>query len=123
MPAVSPARAREGNTSVPSGRSRCSAVPSEGWTQRTGALDFDQGVLGPTLVETKATDHGPAACQETLSVQSAVTRLGRSSLTVGHRGTRNGVLLLEGYEIKVWATVGDGALRAPQVRAVPSGAG
>jgi 4-hydroxybenzoyl-CoA thioesterase len=83
------------------------------------------GVLGLTLVETKATFHGPATYDETLSVESQITRLGRSSLTVGHRVTRDGTLLVEGYEIRVWATEVDGALRAAplpdEVRAVLSG--
>lgn len=83
------------------------------------------GVLGLTLVETKAIYHGPATYDETLSVESAVTRLGRSSLTVSHRVTRDGALLVEGYEIRVWATEVDGALRAAPlpdaVRAVLSG--
>lgn len=81
------------------------------------ALHDRFAVVGLTLVETNARYLAPVTFDETLTVHCQITRLGRSSVRVTHRLLRDEVLVVEGWEARVWA-VADAADSSP-IKAQP----
>jgi len=61
------------------------------------------GVLGIPIVDARARFMVPSTFGDELEVESAVTEWRKSSFVVGHKFFRDGVLLLEGSETRVWA--------------------
>jgi 4-hydroxybenzoyl-CoA thioesterase len=61
------------------------------------------GVLGIPIVDARARFIVPSTFGEELEVESSVTEWRKSSFVITHRFFRKGVLLLEGWETRVWA--------------------
>lgn len=73
------------------------------------------GVVGLSLVESKATFLAPATFDDVLEAHCLISRIGRSSLTVDHQILKDGHEVVRGYEVRVWARE-----TAPgQIEAVP----
>jgi 4-hydroxybenzoyl-CoA thioesterase len=76
------------------------------------ALGYDKfamrqrlGCVGFPVVETAAKFLRPSRYGETVSIESRITRLGRSSFNVAHRLLRGEGLAIEASEARVWASV------------------
>jgi 4-hydroxybenzoyl-CoA thioesterase len=61
------------------------------------------GVLGIPLVEARARFVTPSTHGDELVAESCVTEWGKSSFVILHRFLREGALVLEGWETRVWA--------------------
>jgi YbgC/YbaW family acyl-CoA thioester hydrolase len=73
-----------------------------GWNE----LRARYGTPGAPLVSSHADYRAPSKFADRLTVESRVAEWGRSSFTVAHRFTRGDVLVAEGWEKRVWVTVG-----------------
>jgi 4-hydroxybenzoyl-CoA thioesterase len=78
------------------------------------------GVRVP-IVDTSATFLSPATFDDRLIVDADIAHWGSKSFRVTYRGSREGVPVFEGYEVRVWATIApDGAIKtsaiAPEFR-------
>jgi 4-hydroxybenzoyl-CoA thioesterase len=62
------------------------------------------GFAGHPAVETQARFHLPTRFGDDVEIESAITKLGRSSFSLQHRLTLNGALAVEGSETRVWTT-------------------
>src|SRR3974390_3273542 len=62
-----------------------------------------RGVLGIPLVEARGRFLAPSTYGGEFEVESGVTEWRKSSFVIGHKFFRDGVLLLEGWETRVWA--------------------
>jgi 4-hydroxybenzoyl-CoA thioesterase len=58
---------------------------------------------GYPAVETQARFHLPTRFGDDVEIESAITKIGRSSFSLQHRLTLNGALAVEGNETRVWA--------------------
>ncbi|MEZ5788624.1 MAG: thioesterase family protein [Xanthobacteraceae bacterium] len=61
------------------------------------------GAVGLPLVEAKANFLAAASYEDSLAIEAAVSHWGRTSFRVGYQGRRNGGLVFEGHEARVWA--------------------
>jgi len=61
------------------------------------------GVWGIPLVDARARFITPSTYGDEMEVESSVIEWRKSSFVIGHKFFRNGELLLEGSEIRVWA--------------------
>ena len=57
---------------------------------------------GHPAVETQARFHLPTRFGDDVEIESAITKIGRSSFSLQHRLTLNGALAVEGSETRVW---------------------
>src|ERR1700761_3937066 len=64
------------------------------------AYDF----LGHPLVETRARFLLPTRYGDEVTIETAITACGRSSLKLEHRLAKDGTLAVEGSETRVWVT-------------------
>jgi 4-hydroxybenzoyl-CoA thioesterase len=62
------------------------------------------GIVGIPMVDTRARFIAPASFGDEVVIESAVTEFKRSSFDVRHRLMRDGELLVEGFETRVWVT-------------------
>jgi 4-hydroxybenzoyl-CoA thioesterase len=69
------------------------------------AMRLRLGVVGFPMVETSARFLRPSRYGETVSIESRVIRLGRSSFSVAHRLLRGEELAIDASETRVWAAV------------------
>lgn len=60
------------------------------------------GFAGYPAVETQARFHLPTRFGDDVEIESAITKIGRSSFSLHHRLTLNGALAVEGSETRVW---------------------
>ena len=60
-------------------------------------------MLGIPVVDARARFIIPSTYGDELEVESSVTEWRKSSFVISHRFFRDGVLLLEGWETRVWA--------------------
>jgi 4-hydroxybenzoyl-CoA thioesterase len=60
------------------------------------------GIVGIPMVDTRARFIAPASFGDEVTIESAVTEFKRSSFDVRHRLTRDGAMLVEGFETRVW---------------------
>jgi 4-hydroxybenzoyl-CoA thioesterase len=60
------------------------------------------GITGHPVVRNHARFLAPTQFGDEVSIESTPTRVGRSSMDVRHRLTKNGVLAAEGLETRVW---------------------
>lgn len=60
------------------------------------------GVVGTPMVDTRARFSTPTTYGDDVVVESAFTKIGRSSFDVLHRLLKNGELAVEGFETRVW---------------------
>jgi 4-hydroxybenzoyl-CoA thioesterase len=67
------------------------------------AINKTYGLLGIALVDVRANFLQPAAFGEEVELASRVAEFRRSSFDVEHRLTKDGALLVEGSETRVWA--------------------
>ena len=76
-------------------------------------------IIGFPVVQARATFRVPSTFGDTVGVESAIVRWGRSSFDVEHRLRRNGELAVEGFETRVWAVrpAGGDAIRG---KAIPA---
>lgn len=68
------------------------------------------------MMDSTARFLAPASFGDAMLIESAVTRVGRSSIGGGHRMLRDGVLCVEATEVRVWAAARDGQ---PGIRSIP----
>jgi 4-hydroxybenzoyl-CoA thioesterase len=61
------------------------------------------GIVGFPMVETSAHFHVPSRYGDVVSIETQITRFGRSSFDVSHRLFRDDVLSIEAHETRVWA--------------------
>jgi 4-hydroxybenzoyl-CoA thioesterase len=61
------------------------------------------GVMGIPLVDARARFIVPSTYGDELEVESGITEWRKSSFVIGHKFFRDGELLLEGWETRVWA--------------------
>ena len=67
------------------------------------AMTQTYGLVGIPLVDTRAKFMMPARYGDVVGIESTVVEVGRSSFAVRHRLTKDGVLAVEGQEVRVWA--------------------
>lgn len=74
------------------------------------ALGYDKfslrkrfGIVGFPMLETSAKFTAPSRFGETVTIESTVTRLGRSSFNVAHKLLRGETVAIEAAETRVWA--------------------
>jgi 4-hydroxybenzoyl-CoA thioesterase len=60
------------------------------------------GILGHSLVETRARFRSPTRFGDEVTIETAVVACGRSSFKIEHRLSKAGMLAAEGYETRVW---------------------
>jgi 4-hydroxybenzoyl-CoA thioesterase len=65
------------------------------------------GIVGIPLVDVRASFTAPSRFSDSVVVESEITEWRRSSFSVRHRLFNKGVLSVECYEIRVWATVSE----------------
>lgn len=58
--------------------------------------------VGFPMVDTGATFHIPSKWGETISIESEISRWGRSSFDVKHRVLKGAALAIEAWETRVW---------------------
>ncbi len=95
-----------------------------GWLfERTGlsplAMRKKYEIVGMPIVEVGARFLKPCRFDDEVVIESEVSEWGRSSFTVRHRLWRNGELMLDGFEKRVWAARHPERPDAIQARAVP----
>jgi 4-hydroxybenzoyl-CoA thioesterase len=80
-----------------------------GFEKRTLLTTY--GIVGFPVVDTRARFVQPSSFGDEVVVESAISRIGRSSFDVQHRLLRGETLAVEGFETRVWAVRagGDGA--------------
>jgi 4-hydroxybenzoyl-CoA thioesterase len=61
------------------------------------------GIVGYPMVETGAYFHVPSRYGDVVSIETQITRFGRSSFDVSHRLFRGDVLSIEANETRVWS--------------------
>jgi 4-hydroxybenzoyl-CoA thioesterase len=81
---------------------------STGWLfERTGlkplAMRKKYGIVGMPIVEVGARFVMPCRFDDDILVESEVSEWGRTSFTVRHRVSKEGQLVVEGFEKRVWA--------------------
>ena len=81
---------------------------STGWLfERTGlkplAMRKKYGIIGMPIVEVGAKFVMPCRFDDEVVVESEVSEWGRTSFTVRHRVLKEGQLVVEGFEKRVWA--------------------
>ena len=96
-----------------------------GWLfERTGlsplAMRKKYQIVGMPIVEVGARFLKPCRFDDEVVIESEVGEWGRSSFTVRHRIVRNGELMLDGFEKRVWAARDPARPEAIQARAVPA---
>lgn len=62
------------------------------------------GVVGTPLIDARARFLSPATFGDVLEAESRIGAWGRASFTVAHRLTKAGRPVVEGAEVRVWAT-------------------
>ncbi|WP_219894300.1 acyl-CoA thioesterase [Aquisediminimonas profunda] len=67
------------------------------------ALLRQYGIIGWPMVDTGAKFMAPASFGDEVQIETRVTKVGRSSLNVAHRMFKDGVLVNEATEVRVWA--------------------
>jgi len=72
-----------------------------GYNKHAMLARFD--VVGFPMVDTGARFFVPSKFGDEVTIESSVTRFGRSSFEIGHRLMRDGVLAIEAHEKRVWA--------------------
>ena len=80
---------------------------------------FAEEGVGIPMVETRAKFLLPSRFGDEVTVETTVTRLGRSSFDVHHRLLKNGKLGVECFETRVWTAVDRAAGGALKSRALP----
>lgn len=63
------------------------------------------GAVGLPLVEAKANFLAAASYEDALAIDAAISHWGRTSFRVGYQARRNGELVFEGQEARVWAVL------------------
>ncbi|WP_070157113.1 acyl-CoA thioesterase [Sphingobium phenoxybenzoativorans] len=71
--------------------------------KRTAAIIREHGIVGWPMVDISAKFMIPASYGDRVEIETSVTRVGRSSLSLCHRLTKNGALCIEVSEVRVWA--------------------
>jgi len=66
------------------------------------AMNQRYGIMGTPLVEAKITFAAPARDGDRLVIESWVPRVGRRSFDVVHRALKDGAVVAEGQEVRVW---------------------
>lgn len=72
-----------------------------GYNKRAMLARFD--AIGFPMVDTGARFLVPSTFGDEVTIESTVTRFGRSSFEIGHRLMRGDVLAIEAHEKRVWA--------------------
>src|SRR5260221_9146879 len=80
------------------------------------------------IIDANAKFLSPATFEDRLVVQAEIAHWGTKSFRVNYQGSREGVPIFEGHEVRVWATVAsDGTIKTapilPQFKAALSAAG
>jgi 4-hydroxybenzoyl-CoA thioesterase len=89
---------------------------ARGLSQRKLRARF--GVRGTPIVEAGATFRAPATYDDPLQVEITLERWGDTSFRLGYRVTREQTVILDGFEVRVWAVSGsDGRLSTAPVPA------
>jgi YbgC/YbaW family acyl-CoA thioester hydrolase len=74
---------------------------AHGLSQRSLRTRF--GALGTPIVEAGAKFLGPVTYEDVLRLEVCIARWGRKSFRVAYRGFKDGELVLEGFEARIWA--------------------
>ncbi len=98
---------------------------STGWLfERTGlsplAMRKKYEIVGMPIVELGARFLKPCRFDDEIVIESEIGEWGRSSFTVRHRILRNGELMLDGFEKRVWAAKHPDRPDAIQARSLPA---
>jgi 4-hydroxybenzoyl-CoA thioesterase len=98
---------------------------STGWLfERTGlkplAMRKKYGIVGMPIVEVGAKFVMPCRFDDEVVVESEVSEWGRTSFTVRHRVLKEGQLVVEGFEKRVWAAPHPQRPGAIQAQPVPA---
>lgn len=80
-------------------------------------LEHTRGIVGTPLLEIHTRFHLPATYGETLQIHTEVERWNAKAFVQHHRVLRDGTLLSEGRETRVFCTRQEGRLRAMPVPA------
>jgi 4-hydroxybenzoyl-CoA thioesterase len=74
-------------------------------------------LVGHPVVETRAVFHSSTRFGDEIAVETAVLSCGRSSVKIGHRISKSGVLAVEGFETRVF--VGRDPLDPERIKSQP----
>jgi 4-hydroxybenzoyl-CoA thioesterase len=77
------------------------------------------GIAGIPMVDTRARFIAPASFGDAVEIESTVIAFKRSSFDVHHRLTRDGALLVEGFETRVWVARDPEDAKRIKAQAIP----
>jgi 4-hydroxybenzoyl-CoA thioesterase len=75
------------------------------------------GIVGFPMVDTGARFHVASRFGDVVSIETQITRFGRTSFNLSHRLMRGDVLAIEANEIRVWVALDP--LNAEKIKGVP----
>lgn len=79
------------------------------------------GAYVPAL-DAAADFKAPVTFDDALTIETEITYWGRTSFRLRYRGFRKSLLMFEGREVRVWATIEDGEARSAPIPAAFRGA-
>lgn len=71
--------------------------------QKKAAIIRNNGIIGWPMVDTGARFLAPASYGDSVEIITQVTKVGRSSFSLTHSLSKDGVLCVEANEVRVWA--------------------
>lgn len=71
--------------------------------KRSADIFRENGIIGWPMVDVSARFQAPASFGDCVTIETRVTRVGRSSIALDHRLFREDVLCVEASEVRVWA--------------------
>jgi 4-hydroxybenzoyl-CoA thioesterase len=77
------------------------------------------GIVGIPVVDARARFLRPSSFGDSVTVESRISRFGRSSFDVQHRLLRGETLAVEGFETRVWAARVPGEAYAVRSKEIP----
>jgi len=78
------------------------------------------GILGIPMVDTQAKFLAPATFGDTVEIESRIADWGNSSFTVEHKMYKDGTVIAEGFEKRVWTVKAPGEKNGIKSRAIPA---
>jgi 4-hydroxybenzoyl-CoA thioesterase len=73
------------------------------------------GIVGIPMVDTRAQFLRPATFGETIEVESRIADWGKTSFSVEHKIYKEGVLIAEGFEKRVWTARAESGLKSQPI--------
>lgn len=78
------------------------------------------GILGIPMVDTQAKFLAPATFGDTVEIESRIADWGNSSFTVEHKMYKDGMVIAEGFEKRVWTVKAPAEKNGIKSRPIPA---